>query len=206
MGRVAHNIYSNISLGVETKPLTFSHTLPLRSSITLSFEVVCVENYYGRDCTQFCRENCTCEPGFTGEFCHEINDCYGVDCGENRHCIDEVNTFTCICDDGYTGKHCEEEIDECKRQNMTCFGILDATETRDNTLDMQAVLGGTIGTLAFLFLLMLAALIMVVVIRRQKKCSEFSSKCTNKFNNTPIGKHHALPSSTPEVVEKEETK
>ena len=60
--------------------------------------------------------------------------------------------------------------------------------------------------MAFLFLLILAALATVVVIRRQKKGSEFSSKCTNKLNNTPKGKHHALPSSTPEVVEKEGNK
>ena len=73
-----------------------------------------------------------------------------------------AGALACICDDGYTGKYCEVEINVCKCLNITCSGILDATETRDNTLDTQAVLEGTIGTLAFLFLLILAALAMVV--------------------------------------------
>ena len=118
-----------------------------------------------------------------------------MDCGVNRHCIDGLNTFTCVCDDGYTGEHCEVEINECERLNITCSehgqcmkdastyrcvcdphftgetysDILDKTQAPDKTLDMQAVLGGTIETVVFLFLLILVAVTMVIVIRKQKK-------------------------------------
>ena len=195
VGRVFHNIYSNISLGVETKPLHFyfGHT---GSSIVLSFKVVCAENYYGPDCSQFCTEDCTCDPSFTGEFCHEIDDCYGIDCGENGQCIDGANNFTCVCDDEHTGEHCEVQINECNHLNITCSEHgqcisepssyrceCDPSFTGENcsdnerqtpgsALDMQAVVGGTIGISVFLFLLILAVLTMVtvmIIIRKKKK-------------------------------------
>ena len=188
VGRAFHNIYSNISLGVETKPLHF-YFGNTGSSIVLSFKVVCAENYYGPDCSQFCTEECTCDPGFTGEFCHEIDDCYGMDCGENGQCIDGANTFTCVCDDEYTGEYCEVQINECNRLNITCSEhgqcISEAGSHRcecdqsftggncegqipGSALDTKAVVGGTIGISVFLFLLILVALTLVMIVIRKK--------------------------------------
>ena len=201
VGKVEHNIYSNISLGVETKPLYFNTSTG--SNIVLSFKVVCAENYYGPDCSRFCTEECTCDPGFTGEFCHEIDDSYGMDCGENGQCIDGVNTFTCVCDDEYTGEHCEVQINECNRLNITCskhgqcisevcshrtWCECDPSFTGENcegqipgsAFDTQAVVGGTIGILVLLFLLILVVLTMVMIIIRKK------NKKGNGFNNNAI--------------------
>ena len=63
VGRVIYDIHNNISLGVETTPSNFSYPPPIRSSIVLSFKVVCAKNYYGPDCSRFCNENCTCDTG-----------------------------------------------------------------------------------------------------------------------------------------------
>ena len=125
VGRVVYNISSsNITLGVETEPRNFSYKRPpVRSSIILSFNVVCADNYYGPDCSRLCTENCTCEPGITGEFCHEIDDCYKVNCsGANRQCIDGVNSYTCACNPGYTGENCDINIDDCWAMAINCSG------------------------------------------------------------------------------------
>ena len=122
VGRVIHDIHINISLGVETTPSNFSYPPPIRSSIVLSFKVVCAKNYYGPDCSRFCNKNCTCDPGFTGEFCHEIDDCQGpeVACGTNQRCIDGVDNYTCVCSPGYTGENCDIDIDECQTMSIDC--------------------------------------------------------------------------------------
>ena len=39
------------------------------STVTLGFQVICSPNFYGPECAIFCVEDCTCPPGFTGEFC-----------------------------------------------------------------------------------------------------------------------------------------
>ena len=185
MGGVVYNIFSsNTTVGVETEPHNFSYSAPpVRSSIVLSFKVVCAENYYGPDCdcSRLCTKNCTCDPGFTGEFCH------GVYCGENRQCIDGVNNYTCVCNPGYTGANCDVNIDDCQAMIINCSGrgecldginsficMCDAgytgkycevvttdseieTETQapEKNNNLKAILGGAIGALVFLVLLLL---------------------------------------------------
>ena len=133
---------------------------------------MCAENYYDRDCSRFCIKNCTCAPGFTGEFCHKVDDCHGVNYGKNRRCIDGTNGHFCVCNPGYTGENCDELL------GTTYTDILDETQATDKNLNIKAVLGGTIGSSMFLMLMLtvlLAAGIMasIVIIRQKKKGSEF---------------------------------
>ena len=52
---------------------------------------------------------CSCDPGYTGERCHvDIDDCIGVDCGDNHRCVDKVNSYDCVCDFVHTGSSCAE--------------------------------------------------------------------------------------------------
>ena len=129
VGRVTYDIESNSSLGVESAPVIFSADRP---SITLSFKVECAKNYYSQDCSQFCNESCTCNSGFTGELCREIDDCLGVDCGGKGQCMDGVSNYTCLCDPGYTGRNCDVNIDECQVMTINCSGrgqCVDAANT-----------------------------------------------------------------------------
>ena len=88
------------------------------AEIDLSLRVICADNFYGPNCDVFCVENCTCPPGFTGEFCAtSIDDCVGVECGENQRCVDAHLNYTCVCEAGYTGPDCLTDIDECEGVN-----------------------------------------------------------------------------------------
>ena len=96
-------------------------TIPI--PILLSFRVACAENFHGQDCSQFCNESCTCDPGFTGDYCHiNIDDCIGVNCSGNGHCEDSVNAFQCICNLGSVGEFCHE-IDNCLGVNCSGNGL-----------------------------------------------------------------------------------
>ena len=85
------------------------------AEIDVSFSIMCTENFYGPNCSMLCLDNCTCEPGFTGEFCAtSIDDCMGVECGLNHRCVDGHLNFSCKCHPGYTGPNCTIDIDECE--------------------------------------------------------------------------------------------
>lgn len=107
----------SIEIGVETAPLTYIGPMGY-SSITTSFAVVCAEYWYGPYCDTWClEENCAYQYDL---YVTSHNDCVGVVCGENRHCVDGVNMFICTCDSGFTGKDCDINIDEC--EGIDCSG------------------------------------------------------------------------------------
>ena len=64
---------------------------------------------------------CTCEAGWTGEFCHKgidwCDEAEGDDiCGESSGagtCVNGVSEYTCDCANGFNGDNCENDIDEC---------------------------------------------------------------------------------------------
>ncbi|XP_059481287.1 protein jagged-1b isoform X2 [Neocloeon triangulifer] len=57
---------------------------------------------------------CQCDPGYTGQFCHEnINDCADNVCKNGGTCVDKVNSFQCYCRDGWEGQFCQIDRNEC---------------------------------------------------------------------------------------------
>lgn len=60
--------------------------------------------------------SCSCDPGFTGTYCHEnINDCASSPCKNGGTCIDGINLFQCFCPDGWEGSLCDVDVNECSR-------------------------------------------------------------------------------------------
>ena len=108
----------DIPVGASISRTTYTGTFN-NTQVELSFRVVCAENYYGPDCTQFCNDSsCPCDPGYTGEFCESnINDCAGVNCSGHGQCVDGINSFICQCELGFMGELCEsttEDDGKCK--------------------------------------------------------------------------------------------
>nr|CAD7458158.1 unnamed protein product [Timema tahoe] len=74
---------------------------------------------------------CSCEAGYTGQYCHEnINDCKVNPCQNGGTCVDKVSSFQCICKEGWEGEICATNKDECIpnpcRNNGSCLdGIAD---------------------------------------------------------------------------------
>ena len=115
--RFAINV--SIPIGTEMERTTYQGIFGF-AAIDISFRVVCAEDFYGPNCDMPCLDNCTCEPGFTGEFCAtSIDDCVGVKCGLNQRCVDGHLSFSCECQPGYTGPNCTMDINECIGINCT---------------------------------------------------------------------------------------
>ncbi|PWA29810.1 hypothetical protein CCH79_00007720, partial [Gambusia affinis] len=58
--------------------------------------------------------SCSCDPGFTGTYCHEnINDCASDTCKNGGTCIDGINSFECVCPGGWEGDLCDVDVNEC---------------------------------------------------------------------------------------------
>ena len=73
-------------------------------------------------------KSCLCRQGFTGQDCHNINDCVmettpvvgaGISissptiqsvCTNNGTCTDLINGFSCLCPDGFTGDQCQHDL------------------------------------------------------------------------------------------------
>ncbi|KAI8493286.1 hypothetical protein Bbelb_292900 [Branchiostoma belcheri] len=55
---------------------------------------------------------CTCESGWTGRNCDDIDDCASSPCAYGT-CTDGVASYTCSCENGWTGNNCDQDIDEC---------------------------------------------------------------------------------------------
>jgi hypothetical protein len=106
----------DIQLGVETLSRTYTGPMGF-SNITLSFYVTCAENWYGPYCNIF-SQDFACDLPVP---CHD--NCVGVVCGENRHCVDGVDVYVCTCDDGFTGRECDINIDDCEGINCSGNGI-----------------------------------------------------------------------------------
>ena len=114
--RFAINV--SIPVGSTTERITYSGIFEF-ATIDMDFTLTCTENFYGPNCNRMCLDDCTCEPGFTGEFCAtSTDDCVGVECGLNKICVDGHFNFSCECEPGYTGSNCTTDIDDCT--NVEC--------------------------------------------------------------------------------------
>ncbi|KRY08925.1 Fibropellin-1 [Trichinella patagoniensis] len=56
---------------------------------------------------------CTCDFGYYGGKCEEVDHCLYVTCANGGTCKTHGNSFHCICPPGITGLLCDEDIDEC---------------------------------------------------------------------------------------------
>ncbi|OUC41218.1 EGF-like domain protein [Trichinella nativa] len=56
---------------------------------------------------------CTCDFGYYGGKCEEVDHCLYVTCANGGTCKTHGNSFHCICPSGITGLLCDEDIDEC---------------------------------------------------------------------------------------------
>ena len=76
--RFAINV--SMPVGTESSRTTYNGIFGF-AIVDASLKLVCAENFYGPNCDMPCLDNCTCEPGFTGEFCAtSIDDCVGAEC------------------------------------------------------------------------------------------------------------------------------
>ncbi|XP_014215868.1 protein crumbs [Copidosoma floridanum] len=75
---------------------------------------------------------CECPAGFEGKLCDvDVDECAGVVCGDDRVCVDGVNSYECRCRDGYKEPNCTLIIDPCAGKpcgnNSTCHEVADGS-------------------------------------------------------------------------------
>ncbi|XP_021376096.1 protein jagged-1-like isoform X2 [Mizuhopecten yessoensis] len=113
-----------------TTEVTYSRThrvvVKRRTTLSMVIRVYCDQNYYGPQCTTFCRPRndwmghykCDgtsgakiCYQGWRGQTCNQRVNL----CGPCQHgsCDRTASVYRCVCDFGYKGTNCETEIDQC---------------------------------------------------------------------------------------------
>ncbi|KAK3591884.1 hypothetical protein CHS0354_005090 [Potamilus streckersoni] len=100
-----------------------------RSRFDMKLKVFCDTNFFGSDCSIYCKPtddetgHYTCDPvtgericklGWRGDDClANIDDCLGHRCYYGATCLDGFNYYTCKCPPGRTGLLCDAEVNEC---------------------------------------------------------------------------------------------
>ena len=98
------------------------------SEITLSFRLTCATDYFGDDCSTFCRPqngsrghfscdmsgNMTCLPGYSNPAVNCTVPICAHDCGSTGVC---VGPGECRCDEGWVGEDCSIQ---CEPQQPLC--------------------------------------------------------------------------------------
>ncbi|XP_067684188.1 uncharacterized protein [Haliotis asinina] len=134
-GRMTVNPSENQRTAVPT-----TVNLTNRGSLSLSVTIFCSPNYYGVNCSTFCRDDnqadnrvchpttgqLVCSPGWSGINCNEdINECDLGVCLHGAGCNNLLGTFTCHCLRGSSGRFCENRAASCTSQPClnggTCF-------------------------------------------------------------------------------------
>jgi len=108
----------NCNGGYETNPDDASECIDVDECKT--GELVCTGA--GEECDNSeGSASCLCSAeGYTGlrdadRNCVSVDDCVGVSCGDNKHCVDGHMTYSCACDDGYEENDQDVciDIDDC---------------------------------------------------------------------------------------------
>ena len=68
-------------------------------------------------------DQCSCQPGFTGDTCANIDYCAGVTCSDHGTCTNGFDAYTCNCDAGYSSE------DDCATTTTTT-----STSTTSSTI------------------------------------------------------------------------
>ncbi|XP_069101729.1 protein jagged-1-like isoform X2 [Argopecten irradians] len=114
-----------LALAPSNSPRTYRVVVKHRTALSIDVRVYCDPNYFGPQCTLFCRPRndwmghytCNgngakvCNKGWQGQNCNRrINICAPCQHGS---CNRAANTYNCACHVGFTGTNCERDIDEC---------------------------------------------------------------------------------------------
>ncbi|XP_055898021.1 protein crumbs-like isoform X3 [Biomphalaria glabrata] len=62
---------------------------------------------------------CSCQPGFEGKPCQNVDDCLSQPCQHGGTCEDAINAFICRCPSGFSGSTCDTNIDDCVNNNCS---------------------------------------------------------------------------------------